>query len=145
MKRGVPRERNKERRPVLVIDIGWQLHARVAQALQVRLDRGEIRREDGIRVRVHEGLEVVLQRELRGEEGLTQLEAVDRLDDYRRVGGARVSLDSRPLRVRDCPLLRRGSLRRDHDGALAQPCAPQRHRLDESHLEDCIRSGAFDP
>lgn len=129
----------------LVFDIGRQFHARVAQALQVRLDRGEIRRKDGIRVRVHGGLEVVLQRELRGEESLMQLEAVDRLDDHRRVGGARVSLDPRPPRVVDRPLLRRGSLTRDHDGALAQPCAPPRHRLDESHLEDYNRSGAFDP
>ena len=34
------------------------------------------------------------------------------------------------------------SLREEHRaGALA----PQRHRLDESHLEDCIRSRAFYP
>lgn len=90
----------------LVFDIGRQFHARVAQALQVRLDRGEIRGENGIRIRVHEGHEVVIEWELRGEERLMQLEAVDRLDDHRRVGGARVSLDPRPPRVRDRPLLR---------------------------------------
>lgn len=31
------------------------------------------------------------------------------------------------------------------EGHRAGALAPPRHRLDESHLEDCIRSGAFDP
>jgi len=49
----------------------------VAQAFQVRLDRGEIRGENGIRVRIHEGVDVVLQRELCGEQSLMQFEAID--------------------------------------------------------------------
>ena len=37
------------------------------------------------------------------------------------------------------------TLASSREGHRAGTLAPQCHRLDESHLEDCIRSGAFDP